>query len=257
MDFDTLKAGDTDTILGKVIKEVILTSNTFVVYLDINNTIQWSTSSHTKWGENFGKIQNQVSYWESLCNKLFKPKDAYDCKTLLAEAYARMLDEGDDKSAQEIIDQTVDRIKKQGREILRQQYILSSLITSGLIVIIIILTALNKSHLIKYISYDAYRIFLTGLFGGIGAFISTMLRAKNYEAEITLDKNVHRLDGFLRIIYGLIAGVVISLAIKSNIVLGFIKDADKNNFIEIFIGMIGGASEIILPSIIKKVEDKI
>jgi len=256
MNFETLKAGDTDTTLGKVIKEVILTSNTFIVYLDSANVIQWSTGEHNQWGQNFGKIQNQVSYWESICNKLFNKSDSYDYKTLLAEAYARMLDEGNDIAAQEIIDQTVERIKKQGKELLRQQYILSSLITMAVVIVMIIMIVLTKRDVIDYLGYDVYRVFLTGLFGGIGAFISTMVRAKNYEAEITLGKTVHRIDGFLRIIYGLIAGVIISLGVKSNIIFGFI-DGDENGFVELFLALIGGASEVILPSIIKRIEDEV
>ena len=256
MSFGMLKAGDIDNALGKTIKELILASDTFIVYLDSDNTIQWSATGHEQWGQDFGKIQNQVSLWESISNKLFDANDSYAYKALLAEAYGRMFDGGNDASAQDIIDQTVERIKKQGKEILRQQYILSSLFTMILVVVFIFAIVMNKSALINRISYDGYRILLTGLFGGVGAFVSTMLRAKNYEAEIALGKTVHRIDGFLRIVYGVIAGVVISLGIKSNIILGFIKDANKNSFVEIFIGAIAGASEVLLPNIIKKIEDK-
>ena len=256
MNYRTLKAGETDPTLGKVIKAVILTSNTFIVYMDDEDVIQWSTEDHTTWGDNFGKIQNKVSYWESICNRLFNKREAYDYKTLLAEAYARMLDEGDDAAALDIIDQTITRIQKQGKEILRQQYIISSLITAIVVIIVLVASVVNKKYLLQFIDYDAYRVFLTGLFGGVGAFVSTMIRARNYEAEITLGKSVHRLDGFMRIIYGLIAGSIISLGIKSNIIFGFIKDAGKNTFIEIFVGIIGGASEVLLPNIIKKVENK-
>ena len=106
------------------------------------------------------------------------------------------------------------------------------------VIILIIITVFNKQWLTNKFGYDDYRIFLTGLFGGIGAFISTMVRAKKYEAEIASGKTVHQVDGFLRIVFGVIAGVIISLGIKSNIIFGFIKDASKNCFIELFIGLI-------------------
>jgi len=122
MDFNSLKVGDIDSTLGKTIKEIILCSDTYIVYMDADEIIQWNTDKHNQWGENFGEIQNQVSYWENICNGLFNKKDSYNYKCLLAEAYARMLDEGNDQSAQEIIDQTVFRINKQGKEILRAIY---------------------------------------------------------------------------------------------------------------------------------------
>jgi len=254
MNYNTLKVGDIDTTLNKVIKDVIFTSNTFIVYMDEQNVIQWSAVGHTQFGNNFGKIQNQISYWESICNKLFKPNDANELKMLLAEAYARMLDEGNDASAQQIIDDAVERIKKEGGEILRLQYLVSSLITTAILILFLTIIVLVKNCLLNVMSYEIYKLLTAGLLGGIGAFMATMIRSYKYKADVTSSKSVHRLDGFLRIVYGMFAGVIIILGIKSNIFLGFIKDSSNNRFLEILICLIGGSSEIILPNIIKKIE---
>lgn len=255
--FDVLKAGDIDDTLGKTVKEVILTSNTFAVYMDTDDIIQWSSSKgHDNFGSDFGKIQSQITYWESIANNLFDKKEAYDIKTALAESYAVMLDQGNDASAQENIDRvSPKRITIKGKEILRIQYILYSLLTTIGVIALVLLCILFKEKLVTIITYEEYRILLTSFFGGLGAFVFTMFRSKKYEAEIILGKDIHRLDGFLRIVYGLFAGLIVSIAIRSNIALGFIKDAGSNNSIEIFMGVIAGASEILLPNIIKKVEN--
>jgi len=257
MNFSVLKIGDYDPSLGRKIKEIILSSDTFIVYIDTNNTICWATENHSVFGENFGNISNQISNWESICNRLFSKQDSYDYKSLLAEGYARMLDEGNDITAQIVIDQTIERIKQQGKQILRQDYLISSLFTTGFIVLALIVTIIFKKNIIVFIDRSIYEILITSYLGGIGAFISTMVRARNYNAEISSSRRIHIIDGALRIIYGLIAGVLISLGIKSNIIFGFVNSIDKNIYVLSFLGAIGGASEMILPNIIKQFEDEI
>ena len=138
MDYINLKAGEIEPMLGKRIKEVILVSNTYIVYMDDSDVIQWATD-HFVADEHFGEIANDISYWESICNRLFSKSEAYDFKTILAEGYARMLDNNDYNLARSIIDKTAIRITKQGREILRLKYLKASLITTSIIAGIIVL----------------------------------------------------------------------------------------------------------------------
>lgn len=245
-----------DKLLGNTIKEVILSADTFIVYMDEKNCIQWVTEGHLVFGNNFGILSNKISYWETMSNKIFDKEDSYNFKCLLAEGYARILDSGDDETANQIVDQTIEHIKKDGAETFRQRYILSSFYTSAIFVVILILIVFIKSLLLTHITNDTYNIILAGLFGGIGAFIFAMTRSKNYNADVTINKHIHNVDGILRVIFGCFAGVIVALGIKSNIVLGIIGEkADKNCFMYAFIGAISGASEVILPNIIKQVEN--
>lgn len=258
MDFSDLKIGDTDPYLGKKIKEIILSSNSFIVYIDEDQVIQWATSGHSEYGDDFGDIANQISYWESSCNRLFSKDDRYEYKCLLAEGYARMLGEGNQESAQKIIDRTSQRIEKHGKEILRQRYLLSGLYSTAFVAFLLMLAIILRHPLKDALNASGYEILLTSLFGGIGAFISTVTRAKNYNAEISVGKRIHEIDGVLRIIYGVIAGGIIGMGIKSNIIFGFVNEIQKNGvFVMTFLGAIGGASEIAIPSIIKKMDGKI
>src|SRR4051794_29427349 len=66
---------------------------------------------------------------------------------------------------------------------------------------------------------------------------------------------IHRLDGFLRVFYGLIAGILVSLAIKGNVLAGF---ADSQQpWILYFFAMVAGASEILIPNLINQAERQI
>lgn len=255
MDCNNYEIGKTGP-MGAIIKEVILRSNTFIVYMDSENTIQWFTSDYGNFHENFGEIQNKVSDWESKTNKLFNKKESYNIKCILAEAYARILDDRNINSARDIINRAINRIEKQGKEILKQNYIITSLITTIIICIAIFIVKYNKLDIEQKFGKDEYKIAMTMLFGGIGAFVFTIIRLKDYKADIVISRFVHILDGLLRIFYGLIAALIIALAIKSNLLLGFLNQIDKSIYLSVFLGICAGASEVLIPSLIKQVEDK-
>lgn len=252
-----LKAGDAEPSLGKTIKEIIVSDTDFVVYMDTDGGIQWVTS--TEIGSDFGKIQNQISYWESICNKLFTKEDkeeGYAYKALLAEGLARILHNNNRDDAQSIIDSTSANITKQGTQILRQEYIKASLAATGVVLSAVLIVFAIQEHSPVRFSGNALVIVLTALCGGIGSFVSTMSGLTAYSPDISLSKKIYWFDGALRVAYGVLAGFIIALGIKANLVLGTIG-TDHNIYAIPFMGLLSGASEKILPSIIGKMEEKI
>jgi hypothetical protein len=256
MSYFDLKKGDLIPETGRVIKEIISADQTFIVYIDDSDIICWTTSpDHTQYGKDFGYIENQISHWESICNRLFIKKEAFDYKTLLAEGYARMLDSGNDDDAIKIINDTADRIKLQGDHILKQSYLLASLASTILVTILLILFVLEKTFICTLVEKSVYQIFVAGFFGGIGSFVSCMIKVNNYVPELTSGKRIHQIDGVIRIIYGLLSGVIVALGIKANIIFGFVDSLQKNIYILYFLGAISGASEFLLPNIIKQFDN--
>jgi hypothetical protein len=61
----------------------------------------------------------------------------------------------------------------------------------------------------------------------------------------------------MRIFYGFIAALIVFAGIKANLVMGFINDLpSKSDYVLFFICSIAGASEVLLPSIIKQTEGR-
>ena len=259
MPLDDLRAGSTEPFLGKTIKEIIMASETYIVFMDSDGVIQWVTDgSYGDFDAKFGEIQNEISCWESVCNKLFDEKEAYDFKTLLAEGYARILGQKDAASAIAVINATVDRIKSVGNQKIRMLFLEASFKSTIFIIILILIFWIFRSYSTGLIGLGAFHVVMCSFSGGIGAFISTFIRAKTYNTEITAGKEIHVFDGMLRIFYGVISGGLICLAIEANVILGFIEKIQSNEFcIKIFMSLVAGASEFLVPSIIKKVEEQV
>ena len=189
-------------------------------------------------------------------NKVFEKNDAYDYKFLLAEAFTRILHDKSVIQARDIIDRVARRVEKQGKELLKQYYAIASLTIAVFICFLIWLSKYNKEFIETRYGVAEYEIWMTMLFGGIGAFIFTIIRLRKYEADIEISKYVHILDGTLRIFYGIIFGLVMAIAVKSNLLLGFLNQIDRSIYVSVFLGLCAGASEIIIPGLIKQIETK-
>jgi hypothetical protein len=187
---------------------------------------------------------------------LFEKEEAYGYKTILAEGYARLFSEGNLKLARDVINRGANTITIQGSEKLKQYYSFAATIFTILVACMIFFSRWNKLWIVSNFGIEEYIIWMTMLFGGIGAYVFTTIKSKNYKPNIEISKKIHAFDGGLRIFYGVIAGLIIAIAIRSNLVLGFLNKIEKSVYVMVFVGVCAGASDLIIPNIVKQVEKK-
>jgi hypothetical protein len=254
-----LVEGDEDPMCGGPIKTLVMKGEGFIVYLSTEHGICWSTDEdYEDFSEKFGLISNRVKTLENLGSKFFKGEELKNFNYLLAQGFARVLDDKSNDNADQILNEVEKSLEEQGKQSLKTNYIIASFVSTLIIGFLIILTWIFRNEVTLIIDRSAFEILMASYCGGIGAFISSFIRALNFHSDIRVLKTTYILDGFLRIFYGLVAGFLISLGIKSNILLGLINDIDEKTLLIIcFFSTIAGASEKFIPSIIKKVEDKV
>lgn len=195
---------------------------------------------------------------EHLAEKIFRKKDTTKFKYLIGEGLARVLDDKDTAVAMVALNDAEVQLKAEAKHILKTYYIAASIITTIIIIYMFFTIWVNRASLAYGFSSHAQHVVLASLCGGIGAFVSSFFRSMNFEGDVTIPNWVYSLDGFLRIFYGVIAGLIVILAIKSNLLLGIVNDQTNPSFeVLMFIAIIAGASESFIPSIIKKIEEKL
>ena len=247
------KIGDIDPTTGKKIKYLAYQTSQFYVSIDSAYNLNWSASENMAYPEEFGEVASHVSLTEALVDRIFEgPKNRMAYKKILAEVLSRLL-EGNSKSAMLILEEAKLRVVGHSEQRVRMAYInyaFSSVIAVGLLVLLLVL---NKQRVLVLVGdKEIFRIMVCTLLGGIGAFITTFSRFNNYQGKIISGLSIHRLDGFLRVFYGLIAGIIISLAIKGRVLAGF---ADSGSpWLLYFFAMIAGASEALIPNLIRQAE---
>lgn len=261
MQFLGLKEGDIDPIMHKKIKRLVNIHEAFIVYLDDNDTIQWSCNRDDCM-KAFGTIQNEISKWQMISNRIFSKDESFHYKILLAESYTLALTDNDEAAHKRVADVS-EIIQKHGTKVLRNGYLLGTFIP--LIIVVfpeLLLFASSKQAIINFWGYGFYLVALAGLFGSLGSFTSSILYLSAYNPEISFNTKMilgikmNEMDGLLRIVYGFIAGMVIAISIKGNMAFGFLNDIQLEYYSIMFLAFIGGVSQKFLPGLIKQAEEK-
>jgi hypothetical protein len=255
VDYKKFKRGEEGPIKGSKIIEIISRTHDYIIYIDENNNLLWSANDSINIFDGFGYIRNEVSSLELVVNRLFKGKEAFEFKVILGSVLNRIVCGHKKEEVEKALISVKELITKQGCEILKQSYIYSDVASTVIVMLSIVYTILQKEFLVSILGNTNYEIILVSLFGGIGSFIFTNLRLSKYKADINLNKNTHILDGCLRIFFGVISGIFVVLGIKGNLIFSLIEKNNVRYFSEAFICIVAGASDVLIPNLIRQVEN--
>jgi hypothetical protein len=254
-DLNKVSPQDLDPRTLKPITEIVLQSDKFIVTIDNSLSINWMTNDkYHDYAKDFSVVTSRVQLLSVQINQLFASKaNRYKYKKIVAEALGLVLDEKKSDNAIALLKDVEGRIKEYGKERVRIAYIFYAFFTTCLIGLLLWLFVQNKNSSWLFAgNISRYQVSIATLMGGIGAFVSTFIRFKNYEGNIISGLSVHRLDGFLRVLYGCIAGLILALAIYSNTIFGFLNNAaGSQSWVIYFLATIAGASEFLVPNIVR------
>jgi len=187
-----LVEGDEDPICGGPIKTLVMKGEGFIVYLSIDHGICWSTDEdYGDFSENFGLISNRVKTLENLGNKFFKDEELKNFNYLLAQGFARVLDDKNNDNADQILNEVEKSLEEQGRQLLKTNYIISSFVSTLIIGVLIILSWIFRDEITLIIDRNAFEILMASFCGGIGAFISSFIRTLNFQGDIRVPKTTY------------------------------------------------------------------
>jgi hypothetical protein len=249
--------GDIDPTTGRMIIYIVYQKRgEFIVTIDKDTNLNWYADETLTYAEDIGEILSQVSLATALVDRIFLHKrDRIAYKKMLGDILGRVLDDGNTKAAKPMMDETISRVMEHAREKVRMVYIYAAVKSVMVVGLLVMLLVLNRKQLLGILNQpDILKIILCTLLGGVGAFITTFARFETYKGSIIAGLPIHRLDGFLRIFYGLIAGLIITLAVKGNVLAGFAGD---QHWILYFLAMVAGASEVLVPNLIHQTESRV
>ncbi|HEY6975671.1 MAG TPA: hypothetical protein VH396_05255, partial [Chitinophagaceae bacterium] len=172
----------------KPIVEVVLQSDEFIVTIDNSLSVNWTANGGYKgYAKDFSTVTSKVQLLSAQIDQLFANKsNRYRYKKMIAEALALALDEKESDNALGLLKEVENRIADHGRERVRVAYIFYASLTTCLIAVLIGLFVHYKSRGWLFAgNINLYEICIATLMGGIGAFVSTFFRFRNYEGNIT------------------------------------------------------------------------
>lgn len=245
---------------GLPVANLIIASKKYIVFLDEENDLDWQTSDEfdnreltAEQRKDYNQVKNEIDSSESIPLNYLDEKVVISFKKQIGEALIRAF-ECDYENAKKMVKIAQDYILKRNIEQSRYMFLKSCAISSFISVFLFILLWLFRDFFLSIMGKTVFYITLSSLIGALGALLSVILRMGKSNLDYNASKKLHYLEGSSRIIAGIISALIVSLCIKTQILLPIFTKIESTNIAMILGGLIAGASERFAPSIINKLD---
>ncbi|MBV9492283.1 MAG: hypothetical protein JO069_21525 [Verrucomicrobia bacterium] len=267
--FQDFKAGGSDPLAGTTIKEVLIKTGDFVVYIDQDLVLRWysnATLDPNCAAPVFNRAIELQAKSEFLRQTL-RGRDLMSVRRLIGEGIVVMFSTESLIYANAALDTAEKFINQVGRQTSRGWYFGPFFVFFA------------ASVLIGLILYHRGHMRITtlplvcALGGGIGAFISTAIGNERIPCAPSAGRLLHLLEALLRYTVGFAAGLLVWLATSGNLAIGFLNFANSTAatspspgshlplpasvYALIAVALLAGTSERLLPSLMAKFDDSI
>ncbi|NHA03291.1 hypothetical protein G7092_05780 [Mucilaginibacter sp. HC2] len=240
------------------IKHLILADKDFIVFLDEQFDVDWSTTDDFDQRSQTEEEKKQLNF---ILNEMANV-ESYPChdisnhiiisfKRQIGESLVRAF-EKDFDNARLMIKQAKRYIIDRNMEQSRYMYLYACGIATLISGISGVLLWLLRNPIIGLTGETMFFALLSCLVGAFGAFLSVILRIGKTNLDFNASKKLHYMEAISRIIAGMICGFLIALCIKAGIILPIFNKIESTHLAMVLGGLIAGSSERLAPSIIKK-----
>ena len=240
------------------IRHLVLETDDLIVFVDKAIDVDWETSDvydakGHKDPDKFYEIVNSAALLESTPCDHLSDKNKLNFKRLLGEAIARALEHYYDR-ADNALNAAETYIRDRNLETSRLWYISASGLTACLFAIIGFIMWSCRGIVQPMIGQTGFYSLLAATAGSLGALLSISLRIGNSKVDCAAGKELHYTEGALRVISGMISAFFIALCINAGILVPLFNNIGKTHIAMLIGGLVAGASERWVPSLIEKIQ---
>ena len=244
---------------GATESNLVSASDDYVVFLRDNLDTDWETDDSFDKTFDFGNpdwgfITRNVSRLEAVPIDHLSDVLRRGFRFQLGTVLALGLDK-DFANAKELLHCAEDFVTARNNEVARRWFLEST----GTVVILVILFPSLWGYYGRLMEQQGLTLFekvaFCGAAGAVGSFFSVISRVSKSPLNPAAGRYIHYLEGTCRIIAGIIAGPFLLFAIKLGIILPALDKAGIEAVA--LVGLLAGASERIIPSLIGKTESQV
>lgn len=255
-DYRVFKEGNVFPLLDKKIHILIVVAVGYIVFLDPKLRVHlYYNSSYEGSFEHFGSASAKASDLENTSYLLLKGSQLEAHQRLVGEAFARLLEDKTDKHANQILERAGKFLESRSHERARIWYLSASLLTTAAFLAGALVFWNKREGILAFLNLNPSHadIFLGAAMGSLGASISVLLRSNRLKVDPFAGAWVHYFEAVIRVLVGALAGMLLILAVRSNVLLGAINQAANAHLILLLFSSVAGASELLLPSLIDQI----
>jgi hypothetical protein len=249
-----LKKGDLDPQLNKIIEEVVLNTNEFIVYVADDCSVQWRTTDDHTPSDHCGEVLNQVSLLEAQSKFITDKHILCSIRCQIAEGLARCFSGQDREYSLAIFREIEAQLRARNKETSWKWYFESAYFVTLACIVSFGLLWLFRDAAKYVVGVTAYEVVLGSLCGAIGALLSVTVRGNRLVLDANAGKAIHQLEGLSRVGAGLIGALFVSLGIKSGLIMGGANFSGNKLSLLLVFCIIAGASERLVPSLVESFE---
>jgi Predicted ABC-type transport system involved in lysophospholipase L1 biosynthesis, permease component len=246
--YNDYNEGDEFPELGKNIKDLIIKTNDYIVFLDEELNVEWALREYPDLPKEFGEVINYVVHLE-MKSEFLDYNNKRTVKRLLAESISRILDDRNYKMATDILGCAEKLLENRNREYSRQWYWSASIVLFLLSAGYIFVIWLNRLFYIDSFGPTGFHLILGSLLGSIGAIASIASRSDKITLDAMAGAPLHRLEATARSFVGAFGAALTVLLLKSGMIL---QQYGKSFPVIAAFCLIAGFSERFTPGLIDK-----
>ena len=244
--------GDIEPRLNKRINTLIDSTEDHIVYLDDDFYVEWAYNRFQgKSPGGFDSIANQIGHLETLSITQLSKTQREPFARLLGEAMARILGGGEEKEAEEVLDKANSYLDARGSENARRWYLEGVFFASfvALTAAAILFWVRTKTSNATWL--NSVEIIIGAMMGSVGALLSITSRSETIHLEAVAGPDIHRFEGAIRVLVGMVGGFVAAVAIKADLLLGVFHSLTHPFLGLIAACIVAGSSERLVPGLIR------
>jgi hypothetical protein len=238
-------------------KRIIMADYDYVIFLGEDGHLDWQTMPSLD-----KKIDNLK---DSVCSKVFNraaeintipvehltSAQRENLRIMIGEGIARLF-ALDGESGLQMLDTAGKYATARNQEIARGWQLTATSASAAVFFVLGCFAWLGRAWLRRKIGDLAFMLLIGACAGAVGALFSILTRLGTIPLDPSAGESLHKLEGRARILTGAIGAVIAELAVYLSLILGVLKTF--GNPALLFIALIAGTSERLVPTIIKRTE---
>lgn len=249
-DHYSLKAGDLDPELNKRIKDLVLSTEDFIVYLADDLSVQWRTADSHVQASHCGDILSQAAILEAQSQFIENQAILGPIRRQIAEAIAHCFADQPVSGSLRLLDEARRQLVARNKEIAWSWYFTSAYFVGALCVFIFYGLWTWREVAVGIWGQVAVEVVLGALCGPLGAILSTTSRANGLVLDANAGKAILRLEGLSRVGAGFIGAAFVAMTLKSGMLLGGVNFPGSKLAFMLAFCIAAGSSERIIPSLV-------
>jgi hypothetical protein len=235
-------------------KYLIFVEKDYIVYLDNDDDVDWETSvEYDERGHKNEPKHNNIlidaAFLESTpCDGVRADRKRH-FKRLIGEAIARSLG-NDYSSAEKMLSAADHYISARNLETSRFWYLSATAVATFPFLLGGCILWIWRTRLIDILGFTPFWLTLSAVAGSVGALLSVASRAGQLKFDSSAGRTLHFLEAASRIVTGALSGLIVAIAVRSEIILAPLSRGHKMTTIMILAALGGGAAERLATSII-------